>query len=164
MVHSERSDRVSVSSEGVLSQYVCGLLSVSPHALCLTSLSVLSQSPLSPQTHLLLLFFFCCNRRANQAGGSLTVKASKEGPPAQHVKALSHTYTHIHGDPVSACLALHRVVISHQADQRTTAGSERALPRRSPSGWQAIAHPQLTGRHTLHLTAVSAPGLCLKCG
>lgn len=158
MVHSERSDRVSVSSEGVLSQYVCGLLSVSPHALCLTSLSVLSQSPLSPQTHLLLLFFFCCNRRANQAGGSLTVKASKEGPPAQHVKALSPSLS------LSACLALHRVVISHQADQRTTAGSERALPRRSPSGWQAIAHPQLTGRHTLHLTAVSAPGLCLKCG
>ena len=143
----------------------------SPDALCLTSLSVLSQSPLSPQTPLLLLllllfffFFSCCNRRVNRVGGSLTLKATKEGPPAQHVKALSHTYTHRHGDPVSACPALHRVVISHQADQRTTAGSERTLTRRSPSGWQAIAHPQLTGRHTLHLTAVSTQGSCLKCG
>ncbi|KAI9527793.1 hypothetical protein NQZ68_027886 [Dissostichus eleginoides] len=56
---------------------------------------------------------------------------SKDGPPVQH------------------------------ADQRTTAGSERTLTRRSPSGWQAIAHPQLTARHTLHLTGASAPGF--KC-
>lgn len=83
-----------------------------------------------------------------------------KGPPAQHVKTLS-TSTLIHGDPVSASLGLCRAVISHQADQRTTAGSERTLTRRSPSGWQAIAHPLLTCRHALHLTAVSGAGLCL---
>lgn len=141
---------------------MCGLLSVSPHALCLTSLSVLSQSPLSPQTPLLLLFLFysCCNRRAKrECGGSLSLKSLQRGTPCAACKSLL-SYIHIHGDPVSACLTLHRVVISHQGDQRTTAGSERSLTRRSPSGWQAIAHPGLTGRHTLHPCTGSA--LCLQ--
>lgn len=121
-----------MSSEEVL----CG----SPDALCLTSLSC--PLPISP----------CLLRHLSSSSSSSSSAASGEqsraggllqrgGPPAQHVKALSHTYTHIHGAPVSACLALHRTVISHQADQRTTAGSERTLTRRSPSGWQAIAHP-----------------------
>lgn len=63
----------------------------------------------------------------------------------------------IHEDLVSACLASSQGIISHQADQRTATGSERTLTGRSPSGWQAIAHG-LTGRHTLHRTAASAPG------
>lgn len=131
--------------------------------LCPLSITPVSSSDTSPPPPPLLLLLLQQESKP-RGGGSLVLKATKEGPPAQHVKALSHTYTHRHGDPVSACPALHRVVISHHADQRTTAGSERTLTRRSPSGWQAIAHPQLTGRHTLHLTAVSTPGSCLKCG
>lgn len=50
------------------------------------------------------------------------------GTPTQHVKAI-FLYTHIHGDPVSACLTLNGAVVSHQTYQRTTAGSERTLTR-----------------------------------
>lgn len=95
-----------------------------------------------------------CGRGGGRGGGCSL------GPPAQHVKVAPYSYMRILCRPA---WPLPRVVISHQADQRTATGSERTLTRRSPSGWQAIAHP-LTGRHTLHLTAVSARGWCLKCG
>lgn len=136
---------------------------MSVSAPCLTSLSVLFQPPMSPQTPFLspspplcvCVGSVCMG--VNMGGG---LPLTQRDPPAQHVKTLS-TSTLIHGDPVSASLGLCRAVISHQADQRTTAGSERTLTRRSPSGWQAIAHPLLTCRHALHLTAVSGAGLCL---
>lgn len=66
-------------------------------------------------------------------------------PPVQHVKVTPHSYTRILCRPA---WPLSRVVISHQADQRRATGSERSLTRRSPSGWQAIAHA-LTAGHTL---------------
>lgn len=151
---------MSMSPEEVLSQCV------SVSALCLTSLPVLFQPPMSPQTP----FLSPSPPLQTSHGGKGSVcmgvsmgggaPSHSKGPPVQHVKTLS-TSTLIHGDPVSASLGLCRAVISHQADQRTTAGSERTLTRRSPSGWQAIAHPLLTCRHALHLTAVSGAGLCL---
>lgn len=81
---------------------VCGLLSVSPHALCLTSHSVLSQSPLSPQTPLLLLlFFFCCNRRASRAGGLPHTESLQRGTPCAACKSpLSYMHTHTWGSCV----------------------------------------------------------------
>lgn len=137
---------------------------MSVSAPCLTSLSVLFQPPMSPQTPFLSpsppLCVCVCGECVYGCEHGRGAPSHSKGPPAQHVKTLS-TSTLIHGDPVSASLGLCRAVISHQADQRTTAGSERTLTRRSPSGWQAIAHPLLTCRHALHLTAVSGAGLCL---
>lgn len=162
---SMRSDRMSVTSEEVPSHCVWFTECVSWCPMSDLPLCPLSITPVSSDTSLLLLSFFFCNRRVNRAGGLSHTESLQRGTPCSACKSpLSYIHTHIHGDPVSACLALHRIVISHQADQRTTPGSERTLTRGSPSGWQAIAHPQLTERHTLHLTAASASGSRSKCG
>lgn len=104
------------------------------------------------------LFFFCCNKRTNweKEGRGVSLSLSPWQWPPVAVKAIS-LGTHIQGDPVPACPALNRAVVSHQRNQRATAGSEKTLTRRGPSGWQAIAHPQLTA-DSLHLTPSSAAG------
>lgn len=129
----ERSGRVSCcSAEEVLSQYLPMPLVWPPS---------LNQS-LSPQTPRLLLLLLQQESKLSRAlGGGGVSFSSKEGPPVQHVKVLFYSYMGIQCRPA---WPLPGVVISHQADQRTTVGSERTLTRKSPSGWQAIAHP-LTG-------------------
>lgn len=148
---SERSGRVS--------SWRRGPVTVSADAPCLTSLfqSVAVSSDTSPpppppppalQQESKLI-------RVCVYGGVVL-----SGTPCTACKSLPYSYMRILCRPA---WPLPRIVISHQADQRTATGSERTLTRRSPCGWQAIAHP-LTGRHTLHLTAVSARHWCLKHG
>lgn len=98
-IRPERTDKVS--PEEVLSQ--CVLLSLSPDALCLTSLSVLSQSPLSPQTPFLPPPPLPLQQESEASGG-WGLPFTERGTPCTACKSPLPIHTHIHTYKGILCL------------------------------------------------------------
>lgn len=151
-----------MSSEEALSQcvWVTECVSgcpVSDLALCPLSITHVSSDTSPPPLFLLLLLR---ESKPIEAGGLPRSESLQRGTSCTACKSpsLIHTHTHIQGDPVSACLALPRVVISHQADQRTTAGSERT-PDKEESIWLA-GHRSSSADREAH----SPPGCRFRSG